>query len=90
MQYTPASQQRLELSIVQRARKLLEAHPYFRGRSALFEFEVSGNVLAVRGRLPTFHLKQSVQISLAKVDGVKRIDNRIVVDAVAGLGSVGK
>jgi hypothetical protein len=38
-------------------------------------------VATLEGRLPTFHLKQLAQERARRVEGVVRVDNRILVDA---------
>lgn len=42
----------------------------------------------IRGRVPTFYLKQLLQDALKQVEGVRRIDNRIEVVTSDGLSSV--
>jgi hypothetical protein len=68
-----------EPSLEERAYKLLSDHPYFYGHAVDFQFETVCNVLIVRGRLPTFYLKQVLQTLLKKLDGVDRVDNRVDV-----------
>jgi hypothetical protein len=63
----------------QRARELLSRHPHFYGRVDSFEFEWVEEVLVVKGAVPTYYLKQLLQSALRKVEGVRRIDNRVVV-----------
>ena len=46
-------------------------------------------VLTLRGRVPTFYLKQMAQSVLANIEGVDRIDNRVDVVSPRGLSSVG-
>ncbi len=70
------------------ARELLASHPHFRGRVELFEFIGRGDVLIVRGRVPTFYLKQLVQSILRDVEGVRRIDNQVDVTCCDGLSSI--
>jgi hypothetical protein len=45
-------------------------------------------VLVIRGRVPTFYLKQLLQDALKEIEGVRRLDNRVEVVAVQGLSSV--
>jgi hypothetical protein len=78
------------LDLVAQARSLVESNPCFFPRASHFEFELAGDVLVVRGLLPSFHLKQLLQNVLAKLDGVVRVDNRVSVVSCAGLSSVGK
>jgi hypothetical protein len=63
----------------QRAREILNRHPYFYGRADSFEFEWSEDVLVVRGCVPTYYLKQQLQNALKRLDGVRRIDNCVDV-----------
>jgi osmotically-inducible protein OsmY len=45
-------------------------------------------VLTLRGRVPSFYLKQMAQSLLANIEGVDRIDNRVDVVSPRGLSSV--
>ena len=45
-------------------------------------------VLTLRGRVPSFYLKQMAQSVLANIEGVDRIDNRVDVVSPRGLSSV--
>lgn len=45
-------------------------------------------VLTLRGRVPSFYLKQMAQSLLANIEGVDRIDNRVDVVSPCGLSSV--
>jgi osmotically-inducible protein OsmY len=45
-------------------------------------------VLTLRGRVPSFYLKQMAQSVLANLEGVDRIDNRVDVVNSRGLSSV--
>jgi hypothetical protein len=73
-----------------RARDLVQTNPYFSTRASQFDFELAGDVLVVRGRLPSFHLKQMLQSLLGKVEGVARVDNRVHVVSCAGFSSARK
>jgi hypothetical protein len=68
-------------TMTSRARDLVAQHPHFYGRAEVFEFECSGDVLVVSGRVPTFYLKQLLQDALKKLEGVRRVDNRVDVAA---------
>ena len=57
----------------------MASHPLFFGRAEIFEFDCCENVLVVRGRVPTFYLKQRLQDALKNLDGVRRVDNRVDV-----------
>ncbi len=63
----------------QEARDLLRRHPHFTGRADGFKFELFDNKLVVRGRVPTFYLKQLLQHALQQLDGIEEIDNRVEV-----------
>lgn len=71
--------------VVQRARTTVEQHSLFTGRSGLFDFQCSGDVLVVRGHVPTFYLKQVLQSVLKNLDGIRRVDNQVTVDWKDGL-----
>ena len=64
---------------VQSARDLLARNHHFQGRIEKFEFALRGEVLIVRGSVPTFYLKQLLQSLLRNIDGVGRIDNQVEV-----------
>jgi hypothetical protein len=71
-----------------RARQALERHVHFRGRSDGFTFDCRGDVLIVRGRVPSFYLKQVLENVLKQIDGVRRVDNQVDVVCCDGLSSV--
>jgi osmotically-inducible protein OsmY len=61
-------------------------------RSAYFELhnvscDYSGGVLTLRGRVPTYYLKQIAQASVADVPGVVEVHNR--VEVTSGRAAVG-
>ena len=60
-------------------RDLLRQHPHFGGHADDFEFELLDSILVVRGRVPTFYLKQLLQHALQQLDGISEIDNRVIV-----------
>ena len=74
--------------IAMRARDVISRHAHFRGRAHRFEFECFKNVLVIRGRVPTFYLKQLLQDALKRVEGIRRIENYVEVVAADGLSSV--
>ncbi len=74
-------------STLQDAYGLLRSSPYFRHIADTFHFEIAKQVLTVRGRVPSFHLKQLLQSVLGKLKGVQRIDNRVDVVSSSGLSS---
>ena len=51
-------------------------------------FRYVQGVLILKGRLPSFYLKQLLQIRLRDLEGVERIDNRVEVVSATGLSSV--
>jgi hypothetical protein len=63
--------------LVQRAGDLLERHTHFQGRSKHFRYETDGDVLTVRGTVPSFYLKQLLQVALKGLG--LRIDNQVTV-----------
>ena len=75
-------------TIEQQAQELLAQHSHFRQRAGEFEFEYQRDVLVVRGRVPTFYLKQVLQTVLKDLDGVTWIDNRVDVVCSEGVSSV--
>jgi len=79
---TPAPSVCAELAM--RARRQLAAHSQFQRRVDSFAFEVLGDTLVVRGRVPSFYLKQLVQTVLRDLEGVRWIDNQLEV--IAGNG----
>ena len=76
--------------VITRARDVISRHAHFRGRADKYEFECSKNVLVIRGRVPTFYLKQLLQDALKQVEGIRRVDNRAEVVAADGLSSVNR
>jgi hypothetical protein len=59
----------------------LRAHPYLALQRV--SCECRDGVLVLRGRLPTYHLKQVAQTLVVGIDGVRRIDNQVEVAAGA-------
>jgi hypothetical protein len=76
------------ISIERCAHKALASHCHFRGRADGFQFEHDGGVLTVRGRVPSFYLKQVLQTILKRVEGVRVVDNQVDVVSCDGLSSV--
>jgi hypothetical protein len=74
--------------VEQAAYEIVASHCCFHGRARGFEFERNGDVLTVRGSVPSFYLKQVLQGLLKNLDGVQRIENRVDVVSPAGLSSV--
>jgi len=59
---------------------------YFRNVECCFE----DGVLHLRGRVPTFYMKQVLQTLLRGIDEVEQIDNRVEVVSSSGLSTVPK
>lgn len=66
------------------ARKSLEQHPHFRGRTSVLGIEQQGRMLCLTGRLPTFYLKQLVQETVRHIPGVLGVQNEITVVGSGG------
>src|SRR5262245_36492767 len=73
--------------IEERAREHLMSNcPYaFCFRDIKFEF--SDGVLTLRGRVPSYYLKQILQTWLRRLDGVQQIENQVDVVNATGLSS---
>ncbi len=70
----------IRTTLVQRATRLIAGQAYFRGAKYPITFESFEKILVVRGRVPTFYLKQVLQSELLRIDGVDRVVNEVVVD----------
>jgi hypothetical protein len=77
----------LASSVEEQARQRLANNcPYaFYFKQITFEF--AGGMLTLRGRVPTFYLKQMLQSWLRDLDNVKHIDNQVDVVSATGLSS---
>ena len=51
-------------------------------------YHCANGVLTLRGKLPTFYLKQMLQTRLRELEGVEDIDNQVEVVNATGLSSV--
>ena len=80
-----SSCERYDLSSL--ARQQLEHHPHFRGRIADVYIEHQGRTVFLKGRLPTFYLKQLVQEAVRHVPGVQQVRNLIDVVNCEGISS---
>lgn len=67
----------LFLEIAQIAQQALRRSSYFELRDVACDF--SGGILTLRGRVPSYHLKQLAQASVADVPGVVEVHNRVEV-----------
>jgi hypothetical protein len=65
------------------AEAALRRSPYYELHGISCEF--SGGVLTLRGRAPTYYLKQLAQACVADVPGVVEVDNRVEVTSSAVL-----
>ena len=70
------------------ANELLSKHPHFHGRDGNFDFECQGDLLIIRGRVPTTYLKHVLETALEGLDPVVRIDNRVDIVSSDGVSSV--
>jgi len=77
----------IECEVSHRAILHLAGHSHFRCHMNYLEIEFSNDVLTVKGKLPSFYLKQLLQTILREVPGVKQIDNRVYVASSTGLSS---
>jgi hypothetical protein len=65
--------------IAERAQAKLRDSSYFELRDVCCDF--SSGVLTLRGRVPSYHLKQLAQVNVAKLPGVVEVDNCVEVVA---------
>ena len=64
-------------AVVERVQNRLRESSYYYLRAVTCEFD--RGVLTLRGRVPTFYLKQTVQALAEKVDGVRQVVNLVDV-----------
>jgi osmotically-inducible protein OsmY len=74
---TPVEGDREAGRIADRVASTLRAHSHHVLRAVTCEAE--GSVVVLRGCLPTYYLKQLAQTLAARTDGVRQVDNQIVV-----------
>lgn len=67
-----------------RARDSLSQLAQFRGRANGFTFALREGKLVVRGAVPSYYLKQLLQTALKDLDGIRQIDNQVVVTSAIG------
>lgn len=67
----------VDLALHMRVQEALRSSPY--RRLHLISTDVRDRVATLRGRVPSFHLKQLAQCLLAGIEGLERIDNRLHV-----------
>ena len=63
--------------IAETAQQALRRSSYFELRNVSCEF--SGGILTLQGRVPSYHMKQLAQASVADVPGVVEVHNRVEV-----------
>jgi hypothetical protein len=85
---TDRDSQNWSKNVEQVAYEIVASHCSFHGRAREFEFERNGDVLTIRGCVPSFYLKQVLQGLLKNLEGVERIDNQVDVVNPHGLSSV--
>jgi hypothetical protein len=76
------------MSIEQQAFALVDSHHHFHRRASRFEFHCDENTLIVRGSVPTFYLKQMLQCVLQSIEGIRGIDNQVMVVSSWGLSEL--
>ena len=74
--------------LAETAKKRLEEHQHFHGRSHLFQIYQVGDVLTVRGKVPCFYLRRLLQKVLRGIEGVRSINNEVDVVSSRGLSSL--
>jgi hypothetical protein len=85
--FSEASDPRVDPSVETTARQRMADCPYgFYFKDVIVSH--ADDVLTLRGRVPTFYLKQIVQSLLKNLEGVERIDNLVDVISAVGLSSV--
>jgi osmotically-inducible protein OsmY len=67
------------VGVAERAEVRLHGHSYLALRDISCDYH--DGVLTLRGRLPTYYLKQRAQEAVAGIGGVKRVANEIEVAA---------
>ena len=70
--------------VAQQAQRRLSSSDYYSMRSVRCEYHEG--VLTLRGRLPSFYLKQIAQTLVVSVHGVETVSNR--VDVVYPIGTI--
>ena len=69
------------------ARRIVERHPLFRGRTDTISIEQRAGRLVLTGRLPSFYLKQQLQEAMRSINGMTGIENRVDVVSCNNLSS---
>jgi osmotically-inducible protein OsmY len=71
------SEQMAAIKILENVRRRLQESPY--GFQRRVDAAYENGVLTLRGKVPTFFLKQTAQALVAKVDGVRQVNNLVDV-----------
>lgn len=79
---------RRRIAVAEAARRRLDEHHHFHGRAHHFEITHVRGALIIRGKVPSFYLKQVLQTTLKGVDGVVRIVNDVDVVCSNGVSSI--
>jgi osmotically-inducible protein OsmY len=83
----PGTNDQTTITVEQLAIRQLEQHSHFCTRAQTIHVTFHSGTLTLRGRLPSFYLKQLLQEAFRQVEGVKQIDNRVEVVCSNGLSS---
>ena len=78
----------VELKVEELARQLLDNDCPYSFYFREIDIDFTDGVLMLRGRVPSFYLKQVLQAWLSSIEGVSRIDNQVDVTSATGLSSV--
>ena len=77
MQVIPLHAAPANASIAEQAERRLRESPYFFLRRIRCHFEAG--VLTLRGTVPLWQLRQFAEAIVARVEGVRRVDNQVEV-----------
>jgi len=78
----------LDREVVRQARDHLKQHTHFRNHTHAIEVGYQDGRLVLKGRVPSFYLKQVLQTVLRDLPGVSQVDNQVDVVSSCGLSSV--
>jgi osmotically-inducible protein OsmY len=67
-----------------RAIATLEGHAHFHGRSQFVHCHCVARCLELEGCVPCYYLRQLAQEAVKGIEGIERVDNRIVVASPVG------
>ena len=74
-----ASDPQIDERVIRQARRTIDAS-CLRGWSSRLRIESRGGFVILSGRLPSYYLKQVLQTIVARVPGVREIDNHVAVE----------